>query len=75
MGNCKSTIIVCHLCTEPITIQDNQYLMCNICNTMYHYKCAYNKTIFLDNCIYCGVGYNEIKNKSMKSSQNYRNSV
>ena len=77
MGNCKSTNIenICHLCNDTISEQDKQYLVCQNCNVMYHYKCAYNKQVFLNNCINCGIISSEIKNESAKLSTNYRNSV
>lgn len=77
MGNCNSTIDTnqCLLCKESISIQDKQFLMCPNCKSMYHYKCAYNRAVFLENCMNCGIVSSEIKNESVKLTTSYRNSV
>ena len=47
----KEEIKLCHFCND--TFDYYKYLTCNKCNRMYHYKCAYRISLFLDKCIEC----------------------
>lgn len=65
----KEDIKLCYFCDD--TFDYYKYLSCNKCNRMYHYKCAYRISKFLDKCIICDKIKFIINEDKYKNKYNY----